>query len=118
MTKKIIVAGTRDVTNKQGVFDAMDMVNGFYHGDIEIVSGLARGPDTFGKLWAEKNNKKCHEFPASWDKYGKRAGYLRNEQMAEFSDVLVAFWDGKSKGTDHMINLAKKHGLKVVIIKV
>ena len=115
---KLIVAGSRDYTNKERVFKSIDTVNSFYDGDIEIVSGLARGPDTLGKLWAQSNNKALHEFPADWDRYGKSAGYKRNEQMATFADVLLAFWNGKSPGTSHMINLAKKYGLKVVVVRV
>ena len=52
-------------------------------------------------------------FPADWDKYGKRAGYLRNVQMAEYADALLAFWDGESRGTKNMIDEALSRGLKV-----
>jgi len=58
---------------------------------------------------------------ADWDKYGKSAGYKRNEEMAIYSKedngVLIAFWDEVSKGTKHMIDLANKHGLKVFVVK-
>ena len=111
---KIIVAGSRGYTDKEKVFRILDVLYGL-NPNIEIVSGLARGPDMFGKEWADKKGVKVHPFPADWNKYGKRAGYLRNEQMAEFSDILIAFWDGVSKGTQHMIKLAKKHGLKIKI---
>lgn len=55
----------------------------------------------------------CSIFPADWDRYGKAAGYLRNTEMAKNADALVAFWDGMSLGTRHMIETAKAHGLKV-----
>jgi glycerophosphoryl diester phosphodiesterase len=55
-------------------------------------------------------------FPAEWDKYGKSAGYRRNEQMAQYAEVLVAFWDYNSPGTRHMINLAKQYNLEVHVI--
>ena len=112
---KLIVAGSRGFTDKRRVFEALDKL---YKKriDLEIVSGLAKGPDTYGKEWAEKNEVPLHKFPADWDRFGKSAGYKRNEEMAKFGDALAAFYDGKSKGTMHMINLAKKHGLKVAII--
>ena len=52
------------------------------------------------------------QFPADWNKQGKAARYKRNEQMANYANALIAFWDGKSKGTKHMIKLAKSRGLK------
>lgn len=61
-------------------------------------------------------------FPANWAAFGKRAGYIRNEQMAKYAvedgscGMLIAFWDGKSRGTKHMIDLANKHGLKVHVV--
>ena len=88
--------------------------------DIEIVSGCANGADKLGERFANDFVLKVIKFPADWDTYGKSAGYKRNEQMAiyakEQDGVLVAFWDGKSKGTKHMIDLARKHKLIVHII--
>ena len=52
-------------------------------------------------------------FPAEWDKYGRKAGPLRNEAMARYADALLAYWNGESKGTKSMIELAKASGLKV-----
>lgn len=54
-------------------------------------------------------------YPANWKLYGKRAGFLRNEQMAQNADALVAFWNGESRGTKNMIELAKRYGLKMRI---
>ena len=53
-------------------------------------------------------------FPADWNK-GKSAGYIRNEKMANYADALIAFWNGMSRGTEHMINLAKQYKLKIRI---
>ena len=50
---------------------------------------------------------------ANWDTFGKRAGYIRNQEMANNADALVAFWDEESKGTRHMIEIAKKQNLAV-----
>lgn len=86
---------------------------------IEIVSGTARGADQLGERFAEQYGISVKRFPANWNLYGKRAGYLRNEEMAlyakEDNGVLIAFWNG-SKGTKHMIDLANKHGLRVFVV--
>lgn len=90
--------------------------------NMEIISGTAKGADTLGEQFAFNYGIKVKRFPANWDAYGKSAGYIRNEQMAKYAvsdgcyGVLVAFWDGKSRGTKHMIDLAKKHGLTVYVI--
>lgn len=84
---------------------------------IEVVSGHALGTDRLGEIWAEHHNIKVTTFPANWQLHGKRAGYLRNIEMAEYADALVAFWDGMSKGTKHMIDIAKSKNLQVRVIK-
>ena len=90
---------------------------------LEIVSGTANGADKLGEKFATQFNLKLKKFPAKWNELGKRAGYVRNKEMAiyasEDSDlgVLIAFWDGESKGTKHMIDLAKKQGLVVFVKK-
>ena len=63
-----------------------------------------------------ENGWEVLSFPADWDKYGKAAGYKRNDEMARNADALIAFWDGKSRGTRHMIDLAKKYGLQTRIV--
>lgn len=78
----------------------------------EVFCGGARGPDTSGKNWAYSLGVPVRMFPADWENYGRRAGFLRNEQMATHADALIAFWDGESKGTKHMIDLALRHGLE------
>jgi hypothetical protein len=84
----------------------------------EVVCGTAIGIDSLGRTWARSQGIPVKEFPANWDLYGKRAGYLRNAQMAEYADALLAIWDGSSKGTRHMIDLAKSKNLYVVTYNV
>lgn len=108
---KVIIAGSRQGFTYRDVEKAMTM-SGFPV--TAIVSGTARGVDRLGEDWAERNNIPVTRFPALWDAYGKGAGYIRNAKMADNADALVALWDGKSKGTQHMIKLAKKKGLQVV----
>ena len=89
---------------------------------IRIVSGTARGADKLGEQYAKIAGYELSKFPADWDGLGKRAGYVRNAEMAKFASeddsygVLIAFWDGQSRGTKHMIDLAKRYGLEVHIV--
>jgi len=82
---------------------------------IEIVSGKAKGADTLGEQYAKERGYKIKEFPANWE-LGKAAGYIRNKDMAYYADALIAFWDKNSKGTKHMIDLAKEKNLKIKIV--
>ena len=84
--------------------------------DIIIISGTARGADTLGEQYAREWGFKLQQFPADWKSCGKTAGIIRNVQMADNADALIAFWDGKSRGTAHMINTAKKKRLPVRIV--
>lgn len=74
---------------------------------VTIVSGMANGADMLAYEWAKANGCKVISMPAKWKELGKRAGYVRNVDMAAIADGLLAFWDGKSKGTQHMITIAK-----------
>ena len=98
---KIIVAGGRDFTNYQ-ILDTIlsEHINPPF--DI-IISGDAIGADSLGSIWANKHGIYVLHFPANWNTYGKSAGFIRNAEMGEAADALIAFWDGKSKGTKHMI---------------
>jgi len=116
--RKIIVAGSRTITdwfevNRTILFGLTELVDLKDFNDIEIVSGRARGIDILGERYAKENNLKLKLFPADWDQYGKRAGYLRNKQMAEYADSLILIWDGKSRGSQMMLELAKQYNLKI-----
>lgn len=90
---------------------------------IRVVSGTARGADQLGEQYAKIAGYEVSRFVPDWDGLGKRAGYVRNAEMAKYAmadgnyGVLIAFWDGKSKGTKHMIDLAEKNGLEVHIVR-
>lgn len=81
-----------------------------------IVSGGAKGADAMGERYAEMNKMDFKLFPADWDGLGKRAGFIRNLQIVEDSDMILAFWDGKSKGTKHTIDMAIEAGKPVIIV--
>ena len=117
---RIIVAGTRGYDNKEQFKEVMRE----YLKTIEVlnqtycfISGAARsGAD---RLVIDLIRKPfvCYEYPASWDKFGKRAGYIRNSQMAKVATHLICFWDGRSKGSRHMITEALAHSLTVHVFR-
>ena len=121
---KIIIAGGRYFNDYLLLENKLDY---FIFGDTdrddpkfesyEIVSGTAKGADQFGERYAISRLFTIKRFPADWDTHGKSAGYKRNEEMAKYADACVVFWDGKSKGTKHMIDLAKKYNLKLRIVR-
>lgn len=81
-----------------------------------IISGGAKGADSLGKQYATEYKLNYIEFPADWDKYGKRAGYIRNQEIIDNSDFVIAFWDAVSPGTKHSIELAKINKIPTLII--
>lgn len=118
---RVIVAGSRGFTDQMTAFHELDKL--FEGKAVEVVSGRAPGADLLGELWAEARGHALKCFPAEWDLHGKAAGYLRNIEMAKYAreqeeGMLVAFWNGTSRGTAHMIQQARDMGLEVVIISV
>lgn len=107
-----IIAGSRDITDPKLLRTAVEQCGWNIN---TVVCGLASGPDTLGMLWARQNNIPVEFFPADWKKYGLSAGMYRNTQMAEAAEALIALWDGTSKGTANMINIAKRKKLKVYV---
>lgn len=106
MEYKLIVAGGRDFNDFRLLSSKLIHLANVILADkdVSIVSGMASGADRLGYIFAQHNHVKCYEFPANWLKYGKSAGIKRNAEMGNFSDGLLAFWDGRSKGTEHMID--------------
>jgi hypothetical protein len=109
---KTIIAGGRTITDYDLVCRAVQD-SGFTI--TEVVSGLAPGVDTLAIDWAEEHNIPRIGFPADWNTHGRAAGPIRNRQMAEYGDALIAIWDGESRGTKNMIEEATKRGLKVYV---
>ena len=112
---KIAVVGSRDFTDYDWLKAVLDTAakNGVLD---EVVSGGARGADYLAKKYAINHNVPYKEFPAEWDLYGKGAGFIRNKLIVDYCDMVIAFWDGKSKGTKDTIRLAKKAEKKFIII--
>lgn len=105
---KVIIAGSRSID--LSICQLEHIICNFCIPVSEVVCGLAKGPDLTGKAWAADNKIPVKEFPADWQMYGKKAGILRNEQMGDYADELLAIWDGKSRGTAHMIQYMEKLG--------
>ena len=118
---RVIIAGSRDYTYKETLYQVADKVLSTINGDIEIVSGGCRGADALGERYALDHGYSLKIFPAHWKKFGKKAGYIRNKEMAEYASkengILIAFPLGESRGTNIMISLANEYGLKIYIAK-
>lgn len=123
---RLIIAGSREFDDYQLLKAAW--IDKFSPGlevmaDTEIISGGARGADRLGEELARNYGIKLTRFPADWSSFGKRAGVVRNQQMADYASesghlgYLLAFWDGTSRGTRNMIDLANKRGLDVTVIR-
>lgn len=101
---KTIIAGGRNINNAAFVEAAVKECGWKV---TEVVSGGARGVDGLGEEWAAKNSVPIKVFPANWKKLGKRAGYMRNQEMAAYANALILVWDGASKGSGHMLAIAR-----------
>ena len=112
---KVIIAGGRDFTDYNLLVSSMDFYLSDVKEEIEVVCGEARGADSLGKRYALEKGYSVKSFPANWNKYGKPAGFIRNKEMAEYADAVVCFWDGVSRGTANMVNLAKEYSLPLRI---
>lgn len=118
---KVAVVGSRSFADSTYMHDKLtgilwDIVDHWGNDlplDITIISGGARGADSLAEQWAKKWGYETNIFPAEWDKYGKSAGYKRNELIVQECDILVAFWDGESRGTKHSMDLAVKYNKPV-----
>lgn len=114
---RVIIAGSRSFQDYDLLCQHADKMLARVRQDhkIIVVSGGAHGADELGELYAVNRGYEIKAFSADWDRYGKSAGYIRNEEMARNADALIAFWDGQSHGTKHMIDLAEKYKLKVSV---
>jgi len=110
---KIAVIGSRNFNNYQLLKNTLDK----YKEKCElIISGGAKGADKLAEKYAEENGIETKIFKPNWKRYGKGAGLIRNRQIVENADLIIAFWDGKSKGTEFSVNYAKKSGKEVELI--
>ena len=111
---KLAIVGGRDFNDKElfnkTMIEFIDKVS-------VVISGAAKGADTFGENWAKENKIDTIIHLPNWEKHGKAAGYVRNKLIIEDCDMCIAFWDGKSKGTESSINLCKQSNKPIKIVK-
>ncbi len=107
---RTIIAGSRSITDPH-VLDRALRRCGWQ--PTVVLSGCAQGADRLGEQWANYNHIPIERYPADWDGKGKVAGHVRNLQMAENADALIALWDNVSRGTKDMIRIATKSGLRL-----
>ena len=116
---KIVVFGGRDFTNRSWMLSCLVelQTEGIITPDVELLCGRARGADNTAYDLFKEAGANIHEFPADWEFYGKRAGFVRNKEMAALADVGLGFWDGKSKGTKHMIDEMKRLNKPLYVVR-
>lgn len=114
---RLIIAGGRDF-NDYSLLESK--INYFLSNTdlttVTIISGTARGADLLGERYAKEHSIPVERYPANWDKHGRAAGHIRNKQMAQVATHCTCFWDGKSRGTKSMIDLAKQHKLNLRVV--
>lgn len=118
---KLIIAGSRTFTDYSKVKSTLDHLLQNIPEDTEeivVLCGKCRGADTLGEQYAQQYLDGVEYYPADWDTHGKAAGPIRNKEMAKNATHLVAFWDGASRGTKHMIDLAEEYGLEIRVVRV
>ena len=106
---RTVIAGSRTATQAD-VDEALELCPWADQVTV-VISGSAQGADRAGERWAEKHDIPVESHPADWDLHGRSAGYVRNQEMINVADAVVAVWDGESRGTAHTIGLAEKADL-------
>ena len=112
---RVIIAGGRDFDDYEYMSTKLNELfkdpNTFNNKTIKIISGMAKGADFLAIRYADENKLTKIIFPANWKVYHRIAGFLRNNDMLSIATHLIAFWDGKSSGTKHMIEIAQMKGI-------
>lgn len=121
----VIIAGGRDFDNYELMVEHARYFMRHLD-DVKIISGGNKvwnvdkakytGADFLAARLAKDKNIPFQEFPANWKQYGKKAGFLRNTAMAEAGTHLLAFWDGKSRGTKMMIEIARSKNIPTEVV--
>lgn len=117
LIKRIVVAGSRNYKNYEEAkaYISVCISKIKENHTLIFLSGCCKGADLLGEKFALENGYKIERHPALWEKYGRKAGPIRNKTMAEKADCVICFWDGKSFGTKSMIYYAKKFNKKIRI---
>lgn len=119
---KLIIFGSRDAYPSFEVVDTavsrlLDVSHQFFnHAIDEVVCGTARGGDRCGEEWALHNSIPVKYFPANWERDGKRAGFIRNKEMAEYATAGIGFWKNESSGTANMVAQLVRLSKRVLVV--
>lgn len=114
---KLAIVGSRTFTN-YNVLEKFILDNINIQNIEQIISGGAIGADKLGEVFAKKYSIPTIIFKPDWNLYGKKAGFLRNNDIIGACDTVIAFWDGESKGTKHSIDISKEMGKNVIICRI
>ncbi len=121
MTTRVIVCGSRSFEDRELLFRTLDGALGRMD-RVEVVSGHSKGADLLAEAWAGERGIPFTVFSPDWKRYGRVAGPKRNGEMLAYArqrrPLVLAFWDGKSRGTKNMIRLAEKAGVEVRIVRM
>ena len=115
-----LICGSRSLESRgTDIFTHLEKYDDEFPIDL-VIHGGAAGPDTISGIWADSLDKPVKVFRAKWQEHGRKAGIFRNIEMLDYlklqtdpndSPCVIAFWDGKSKGTKHTIDTARKRGI-------
>jgi len=117
--RKIAVVGSRSYDTPQDWIEfRKTMLEIIQDDEVMFISGGANGSDTMAEKFAKLYSIPILIWYANWNKFKKSAGFIRNQQIVDNAEELIAFWDGESKGTQHSIELANKKGIPVTVINI
>lgn len=108
----VAIIGSRDFTDYELLKNYLKDIN-----ITQIISGGAKGADSLAERYAHENNIPVQIFKPDWNKYGRVAGIVRNKQIVEAAEMVIAFWDSKSRGTKNSIAAARKMNKEVLVIE-
>lgn len=113
---KVAIVGGRDFNDYEKLKEVVAKLEPLLESKItEIVSGGAKGADSLARRYAIENEILLKEFIPDWNIYKKTAGFIRNKDIVNYADIVIAFWDGQSKGTSHSISLGRDAKKEVII---
>lgn len=114
----LAIVGSRTITDEKFVNRILNCYKFMFGTPTCIISGGAKGIDTIGEAWADKQGIEKKIFIPDWDKYGKQAGFIRNEDIIKNCDICLAIWDGGSNGTKNDFDLCQKYHKNLLIFNM
>jgi hypothetical protein len=113
---RLVIAGSREFDDYHLLEAKLDAILSNSGMPDVVISGTARGADRLGERWAEARNITVERMPADWNKFGKRAGFLRNTEMAKTATHVVVFMVSGSRGAAMMADISQKRGLPTRVV--